>query len=242
MANFPILSKPPIREALIDIKYNYGDVFDENLFSAIIESTKSTHPIVQKQFQVESSLGIKNEVVERSAATSKQIGMLFKNSAQDSVVQYRINGYTFNKIKKYDGWDSFVNSAIQYWSLLTNSISEIIPQRIGLRYINSLPLAKQANLDDYIRNCPKVPFSNAPILGMFSRISFKVDDILGNYTIAIENPNGKDVNLILDIDLYVTLVNKITTQEIIELLGNMREQKNNIFFSALTERKLEEFK
>jgi uncharacterized protein (TIGR04255 family) len=241
MQTYPVLKTPPIREALLDIKYDLGDFFDEKKFSNIIEKVKKTHPVINKQYQFEGRFGVQEGKLDQTQSNSKHIGMLCKSDNQDSVVQYRVNGYTYNNIKNYTGWDNFINPAIEYWNLLTANIEEVVPQRIGLRYINSLPLKPQDNLDDLIIGCPKVPIDGASLIGLFSKISFKFGDIIGNYILAIENPSNTAINLIVDIDLFLQLNAPVSLKDIMEILNNLRNKKNEVFFSAITENKLKDF-
>lgn len=242
MTDYPILSKPPIREALIDFQFNIGETFDENKFNPVIKAAQKTFPKEFKKYQLEGKVEVQKGKVNNTTAENKLMGVILKNDSEDSVIQYRANGYTFNNIKKYSNWNIFKTNAIKYWELLDNAIDDIVPNRISLRYVNSLPLAPGVNLDDYINGCPILPLKEASFIGMFSKLSFEFEDVFGNYILAIENPMNKTINLIVDIEFYINNTSKLSLAELEKILDNLRNYKNKVFFSVITEKKLEEFK
>ncbi len=118
----PSYSRPPVSEALIDIKV-------ENLPDDIIPKLRKLHerflpdfPIIITRVQVEGKITLKNAEFTHERPSGEILGFLFEKSDKKQIVQVKRNGFTFNQLKPdprhpWPGWDILREEAKKGWNL-----------------------------------------------------------------------------------------------------------------------------
>ena len=74
-------------------------------------------------------------------------------------MQFRINGFTFNRLKPYTSWGDILPQVKDLWSLYIDIASPESITRIAVRYINNIEIPKPDNIvfSDYLKVPPKIP-------------------------------------------------------------------------------------
>ncbi|MDB5051924.1 MAG: hypothetical protein JWO30_4995 [Fibrobacteres bacterium] len=247
MQNYPTLTNAPIREALIDFRFQLPNDFNFEKFDRAYTNFKKDFP---KREALNESLG-KFEIgpkglVSSAASTIKPIGFLYKSKDDLSVVQYKTNGFTYNRLKPYIDWTHLVSQAKLYWSYLQTEIGSGPISRIGLRFINAIPLpAEKFELDDILTEFHGLSDGiDCTITGFLHRTTIRSNSNSnqGHITTTVEKTDAsKDRKLIFDIDVFNVGAFLMDGDEIWKTLDSLRELKNSIFFMQLTSEKLKEF-
>ncbi len=247
MAEYPLLRNAPITEALIDIRVKILSDFNVEQFQSLHDAIATQYPDKKKRHKWEGKLELKNGASQISASTETIDGYLFTSADGKQIFQAKIDGFTFNRLKPYEQWETFRDEALRLWKLYRDTISpEII--RVALRFINKIdiPLSPQTVLDfdDYLTAGPIVPKELPQGLSSFlTRVVIRDPDTdaLAIITQAFEQIiNPKFVPIILDIDVFKQK-EVISEEETWQTLEKMRHFKNRIFFTSITEKAKELF-
>jgi uncharacterized protein (TIGR04255 family) len=247
MAEYPLLRNAPITEALIDIRVKIRSDFDVEQFQSLHNAITTQYPDKKKRHKWEGKFEFKNGETPISASTETIDGYLFTSADGKQIFQARIDGFTFNRLKPYEQWETFRDEALRLWKLYRDIISpEII--RVALRFINKIdiPLSPQTVLDfdDYLTAGPIVPKELPQGLSSFlTRVVIRDpdSDALAIITQAFEQIiNPKFVPIILDIDVFKQK-EVISEEEAWQTLEELRHFKNRIFFTSITEKAKELF-
>lgn len=236
--------KPPIKEALLDIRVNLPEDTETKNLLDFYNKVKRDFP--NKQTKVESTISFQLQLKEKKpsvSSKSKPIGYLFKSEDNSRIVQARLDGFTYNMLQPYKGWKSFRNSAQGLWNLYEKMFKPVSLTRIALRYINLIEIPSPFNdFKEYFLTAPEI----APGLpqGLSDFLMRLVLPDPKSQAIAIIN-EGIDKTklspnlfpLILDIDVFKNLESVPTKSiDIWEEFEYLRKYKNDIFIKSLTDK------
>lgn len=139
MANYSLLRNAPITEALIDIRIKTREGFSVESFETLYEAISSQYPEKKARHKFEGKLELKMGEAPLSSGTATVEGYLFTSADHKQVFQARVDGFTYNRLRPYDKWETFRDAAFKLWKLYRNIVSpEII--RVALRYINKFDI------------------------------------------------------------------------------------------------------
>jgi uncharacterized protein (TIGR04255 family) len=248
MTEYPILRNAPITEALIDFRIKIKEGFDVGQIEKLYDVISGEYPDKKARHRLEGRFEFKKG--EKPISLSNEIvdEFVFTSTDQKQVFQARIDGFTFNRLKPYDKWESFRDEAVKLWRLFKELISpEIV--RVGLRYINKfdIPLFPQPlrDFNEYLTAAPIVPEGLPQGVSSFlTRVVIQNPEIdaAAIITQAFEQIiDPKFIPIILDIDTFKQK-DRIDEEEAWQDLEELRQFKNEIFFSSITERTKELFK
>ena len=240
------LAKPPIREAIIDIQFNFGSTpLDYHIFESVYEKIKIEYPKKQILKWGELRMEIKDKGSEPIVKTSGgENGYRFDSVDGTQVVQFRTNGFTFSKLNSlYPGWLEFNTEAKKMLDIYLDTVSPISATRIALRYINLIKIPEKSfELEKYFTISPIIP-KELPqdIVSYLNRILLKDDksDALCFLTQTIDPNTALDkenTNFIFDVDVFFQNVSlNPKAQDFWSKFDVLRDFKNKIFFQGLTE-------
>lgn len=240
MAKYPVLSKAPITEALIDIRVKVREDLKIEQIDSIYNSISREYPVKKTRSKFEGRLEFKKGESPLSAVTETIDGYIFTSDDQKQILQARLDGFTFNRLKPYETWERFRDEARRLWEKYRKLTSpEII--RVALRYINRMefPLPIK-DFSDYLTAAPIVPAGLPQGVNSFlTRIIIHEPEIDAGGTITqaleqIVNPNI--LPIILDVDVFKQKSEGIKEEEAWQTLEKLRHFKNKIFFESITEK------
>ncbi|WP_373528440.1 TIGR04255 family protein [Nostoc sp.] len=250
---------PPITEAIIDITVNLHDNFNHEELLNFHENIKDSFPIIQKrmalqggfEFNLENLDGINSQLF---SVSNKPEGYIFISHDQKRIIQARLNGFTFSRLKPYESWESFYGEAYQLWQQYAQITSPTEVVRLALRYVNQImiPATGTIELKDYVKTLPEISSNLSVVMeGYFMQIvvahpDYQPSRAIINQTIGqiSENKKGeKAYPLIFDIDVFQEVNlhhddDKI--KKVFEL--NLRGFRDEIFFKSITDKTEELFK
>lgn len=245
METFP---NPPITEALIDIRAELpSDVMISDL-EKLHEKIESRYPKKRMRQRWEADIKIsKQEGARAESKTMGPDGYLFESADGRQIVQYSLDGFTFNRLRPYKNWETMRSEAKQLWDLWVEGVKPLLVTRLALRYINSIDIPeKPFSLEEYFTAPPRVPAGISSILEAFlSRIviSFPEMESKAILTQAIQPPKSPNVaSILLDSDVYTDVRLPGNDPDIWRVLEDLRHLKNEIFDKSLTEKTKERFR
>lgn len=247
--NKNITSKnPPIAEALLDIRVNLPQGFDAQQLGKFQEGIEKEFPIKKVNTQVEASFELKIDETPQVSSRSAHNGYIFASSDNKKVIQARLDGFTFNKLKPYDNWELFSKEAKGYWEKYIKIAKPLGINRLALRYINLIELPRPAgDLKEYFLTGPEIaPGIPQGLAEFFMRLVIP-DKKTTNTAIVIETVDISKLNenvlpLIFDIDVFRLVNLTVEDPELWNIFESLREYKNQIFVNSFTDKTKELFK
>lgn len=246
MVPYTIFPRAPITEALLDIRVELNQSFSLSSLELLHERISDRFPEKQQRMAFQTSIKLAPEGPTSATPTSQPDGYLFRSSATNKIAQARIDGFTFNKLRPYQDWQRFREEAQELWNLYYDCAHPLRITRLALRYINRIDLPLPFNtFKDYILTLPEVaPELPQALAGFFMQLSIpnpeKEATAIINETIEGVTSNQK-LPLIFDIDVFREVRFADNKPEIWSIFDQLREFKNDIFFSSITEKTRELF-
>jgi uncharacterized protein (TIGR04255 family) len=233
---FKTLSKAPIKEALIGIRLQSADpdlrVLESALQSLPDDYQTQRDPINFAQTQLTFGPGAPQSAnVER-----KQLGWRFGTKSGKYAVQARSDWFIFSHLAPYSTWPQFSEEAHKVWEFLSAIYKPTNIQIVSVRNINEVSLSPGDTVEKYLKFYINVP-DGAPqeFKNYFARIelnhSLDTTAILQSGLLSAQ-PNS--AQLLLDIELVKTVAPK-DDRELWAAIHSLREPKNQIFFSCITD-------
>lgn len=243
------LSNAPIKEALIDIQFQPAATLE-----ALDQfAQKISDEYVKKSDLWEAVIGFKAEGgATESHSHQNVIGRRLESKDGLFVLQCRTLGFTLSRLNPYTNWDDVQSKLTKLWSMFCEGLGSHQISRIAVRYINELRLPLPiTDFDEYLTCSPQVP-PNLPqgISGFLSQMTIPDGDkeCTSVITQALEPPtqetyNNGSITIILDIDVYrMVSINITNIDDVHSCLETLRNQKNLMFFSHITEKCVELYK
>ncbi len=242
-------NNPPIAEAILDIRTILPpDVFLSHL-GGFHDVVKGDYPLKKEQKFFEGGVQFKSgSAPEFKVSPEKSVGFLFHSEDGRSIVQVRLDGFTFNKLRPYSNWEKFNAEAKRLWVEYLKIAKPVSVTRIALRYINRIELPLPfLDFKEYVRTIPEVASGIPQGLGSFFVRLVIPNEEIGATAIVVETiePIQSGTNklpLMFDIDVFKDVSMLLTTTEVWKILNQLRGYKNQIFDKSLTEKTKEFFK
>lgn len=235
------LEKAPITEALVDIRVKLRPDADFSTLESTYVSFAKEYPEKRERIRAESKFDIKTRTFETASDVD---GYLCTSSDKKQVVQVRLDGFSFSRLKPYVTWEDLHSEADRLWQLYVRHVSPELVTRVALRYINRLEIPlPMRDFSDYLTAPPIVP-QNLPqgLISFLTRNVIRAPSL--DFTAIISQslePVGVSsvAPVLLDIDVSREAQYSVNAKEIWETIDQMRELKNKIFFESITEKTVE---
>lgn len=248
----PSYSKPPVREALVDIRINPLAPTQLPVLEVLHEKLRADYPTKKKQQNLEGLWEWRDETL--SSRTSQRVnGFRFESLDGTRIVQYRLDGFTCNFIKpdpqaSWVGWSALRDEARRTWEMYAKAIGISEIAGIGVRYINQIVIpTAPIELTDYLTAPPDVPkdFPYQSFLDWLSRVTVAIPDLQAMAIITqapADEPRQDSLKILLDIDIVRRGIATIDSEAMWTTLDRFRTLKNTIFESSLRDKAKELFR
>jgi uncharacterized protein (TIGR04255 family) len=237
--NYPNLSKAPIKTAIIEIRYNLTNFLnDASIFSDFHQYIKSDFPTSQKGDHKDINLN-ENPNGDIKATITKQYIRDYKFISEDkkTTLLISLERFNLNLGGTYSSWVDVITKFKTLWELFSDTFlkKQIEIKGLSIRYINRI------ELDDI--DIPSKYF-NTTIYAEDGVIPETVTSYFMNYRITTpENyeliiTQGVEPRIstrsfyLFDIDV---IKNILPNDNIWEIFEKLRDHKNKIFFSNITD-------
>lgn len=238
------LKNAPIIEAVIDVRFS-TEVF-------IADEVRALAQTLTRYKKVEPIRGYEGEVHAFGDGSleqrSRSLGIRgFKLTAEDegTLVQLRINGFTFSRLRPYPSWESIQREASEVWRLFRGSIGDLSISRLAVRYINNFQVPR-GTVRSRLTFTPEVPAGikdDQVRSSLLKMIIGSGESLESTVILALEDrPEHGHVVILLDIDTYQSQDGDTMTElELWKKFELLRAEKNRLFFSSITEATAKEF-
>ncbi len=238
--------KPPITEAVFDIRVELPKKTTLEKLKKMEKSIDFEISEKKNTLEMESVFKISQEAIESEKHSSQINGCVFKNNPDNKIVQCRLNGFTFNKLKPYSDWNQFYSEAQKYWNIYYKIAKPVKILRIALRYINEIMIPLPFDdFKDYLKTIHEIA---APlpqdISQLFMRIALPKPDSSVNAIITetFKKPTKDYLPFIFDIDVFNNTPLDPSKWDIKRHFEELREYKNMIFCESITRKTKELFR
>ena len=234
------LIRPPIVEALVDLRAAVPG--DSKMFGALADELKDEFPTKQQRRNFQASIEFKDgKLVSPRVDSTAFGGVRVANGDRTILVQFRPDGFTLNNMKVYLGGDELIHRALTFWELLVKRAPPEFVSRVALRYINRLELTLEPGdqLTRYLTSPPGLPGDMSGQVNEFLSRIVGYDEQRKATAVVTQQLKrrkpGQPVAITVDIDVFQTGNFSVSSAPLREILDSLRELKNEMFFSSLTE-------
>jgi uncharacterized protein (TIGR04255 family) len=253
MDEAPSYSRPPVREALIDIRISPLPSSQVKLLETLQEKLGPPYINKKKQQRWEGRVQWQEEAF--SSNTSQGVrGYQFENADGTRIVQYQLDGFACNFIKPdpkapWAGWPALREEARRAWMLYADAMGVTETTGFSVRYINQIviPSSSPVELSDYLTVPPTVPqdFPYQGFVDYLSSVKVVIDDLNAVAVITqapAQEPLPDSVNILLDIEVVRRVKAPLDSEAMWTTLDRFRDIKNTIFQKSLRDKAKELFR
>jgi uncharacterized protein (TIGR04255 family) len=234
------LKNAPIVEAVIDLAISPPPGFELQKLLELKKTLGDSYPNATEIYQSTIQFAV-GQPVPMPDAKGVHIGYRFISKDGLYIAQLRADEFVFSRLKPYPSWEEFSAEARKVWNHYTAIISSISSiKRIALRFINQLKLPLPASFEDYLTVPPRIP-EGLPksASGFFSQLIIedtqnKITSALVQFLQPLTDPSSFIV--IIDISSFRQGDFELDESKIWAIFEKLRETKNRVFFSSITER------
>lgn len=241
MAEVKHLSKAPIREALIDVRVKFPATFQPEQLLSLRDKLGDEFPKIEVRQLIEHQFGFKKDGEPLPSNTEKKgiQSLVFRSKDGLDVVQCRVDGYTFSRLKPYANWEYLLEQAKKCWKIYSATLKPELITRIAVRYINRLASPSPLEFSKYFTAPLPIPprLDNSIISGFLTRVQLRIPEtgVITNVIQAFE-PNIENGEwVVIDIDVFKQQEYGFGDQQIWSDFEILRKIKNAIFFDSITE-------
>ena len=230
-----VYSRPPITEAVIGI--NFSSQIPKtalNEFEKKIKTHYSNHQVISN-YNID--LMLSNQI---STKSNKQDGCRCSTEDMTQLVVLWPSSFIVSQLAPYQGWDHFYRRFVRDWVLLKKIIGFQPISRIGVRYINRIDIPAEEPLiehEKYINIYPKMPDILQPTTSyaLQAAVQLKnIDCLLNINTAIVPSPLLRHASFIIDQDIFKVDPPQ-NNDDIYELLGKIRTEKNTVFEACISD-------
>lgn len=233
--NFESFRNPPIKEAIFSVK------FKEELPDGLLEEFCATEFILENYPTSKKSIVRQpHPVAQNQQETSikdLQDGYLLDSDPKgEKLIQARKTHLSFHKLRTYIEWKSLIDEFKDICLELGKvSKTDINLEEISVRYINQI--SYEGDVREYFRLLPtEIEGLPSQFGNFFMQVAFPFEDLNGIITEAITHPNNSPRPVfIIDLKVIHSTTLSIKDPAIWDVFDRMREYKNRLFFSTITE-------
>lgn len=239
------LENAPAAEAIIELRAAATLPEGESELKEVFSVGYPDYPEIRlhSDFQFNVAVGDRNGPLKIPALEELGVNVQGVRMAHQQLPQIIIclrDRFSYSRLAPYQDWDSFQAEAMRCWGIYSRIGKPSNVERIGVRFINRIPMPSSDLADQYFQD-----LANAPVA--LRRKSFFYRDILDGpggtpYTVALVRTvqsKGDDTSILLDVDVLHQEPLAPNPSKIRRHLEAMREIKNLVFFESLTEKALE---
>jgi uncharacterized protein (TIGR04255 family) len=237
----------PVVEALIDYRVKAREGFTATEFAVLKSALQGRFPKAEERREGRVTVRLSPSGKEPIAMEDLgPQGYFFKTEDEKVVAQFRLDGFTLNRLKPYTRWEDTYPLAAELWGMYVEVARPELLTRIALRYLNKIDFpGDEFPMLEYLTAPPPIPADGPQYVhAFFSRITLSgAEGSPAVHVTQVLEPNQINMQsqYTLDIDAFRDLETMSSDSELDAAFAELRELKNEIFFSHLTERTLRAF-
>ena len=240
LVNVPTMAykKAPITEAVIELRFARS--FDKALIEDAARRLRGEYFYQDP----ENAVNVKIEVgTQKTQVDTAWQGVKLSSLDRTDCVFFRTNTFICSRLAPYTGWEDFSARALRGWEVWRKTAGSIELARIGVRYINRLDIPSETdaslNVEDYLNVSPHSPGELARPMSSFTmQIVKPLDDdcMLALNSGTVVPPLIGFASLALDLDVFREVDLPRRDEDLWALINRIRDHKNRVFESCITDR------
>lgn len=247
MGAHPHYEKAPITEAIIDLRVSFAETIEMTRLEAAFSQEQEQYPGRKRLRQGTGQLEFGPRI--SFSATTEDLGLAFTSVDNKQVVQFRRNGFTFNRLTPYESWKPFAGEARRLWNVYRKGLSPNAITRLAVRYIHRIPLPpSMGDISHWLKTYPEVAEGVSTLVaGFFMHVTVPLPELKG--TLALietvdERRSGKGEGpaIILDLDLFRAVEVPQDEESIWAYFEQLHARKNEVFEACITDKTRELFR
>lgn len=234
------LERAPIHEAVIDFRVQLPEGVDSSRLLELHSKIKERYPKLEERRAFKGQIEIRQGRPVGTGAMDLGVnGYFFKNEEATQVVQFRLDGFAFSRLKPYQHWKSFRDEAERLWEVYKGLAPSVA--RVAVRYINHIDLPVPVmRLEDYFNFSPRWPaeerFHGSAFLSRVEVVE-PPSQARAILTQALLPPKGQTaLTVLLDIDVFKELPFDLDYKAAWQTVDQFQAMKNDLFFGMITEK------
>jgi uncharacterized protein (TIGR04255 family) len=239
------LKNPPIVEAAIGITVL-------KLPSSLLERLKVAFPpddaYKGRQQVTQSRLEMKIVEGQSTAFTNDEhLGWRWDSSDKLHAVQFKLDGFAFSRMGRYETWEIFIAEAKRLWDIYFAATGPAHVLEFGVRYINKVYIPVGVDINQYLRAYPKLPDEEKQWLLTESimRLGVPIDSpepgMFTHQQVLVPSDRPDHAAVILDNDFRYHPPNGINPSDLWSRIDAVRHVKDDYFRDLITPKLLETF-
>lgn len=244
---WPNLAKPPVVTAIFQLKFDRGAVKVED-FLKCDSSLKRIFP--KRNENIESSLSISPSTriplgkAQVSGVTdTRRVGYVYFTTDQKEKLALSESDITYTTEKSYEGWDSFKEFVLRVLGFLQPVMENVTIRRTSIRFINQFNFEKFDDPTVYFNTLITSSKNEGNLLYPLMKYGFKLTYDIEENVYSIVNQNVEHLPdkfaYIFDIDVLNRNNLMFEINLVSDILEQLRNIKNEIFFGNVTDKTLE---
>lgn len=231
---------PPLVEAICEFSFEFKSKWDWTIPGLLYGQIKETYPKRREQkgfaIRLDAGAGALNVAHEEP-----DIGkLLFFSDDEKSLVQITPGLLAVNRLAPYMGWQRFRSEVTKVLSEFYKVAEPSRITRIGVRYINRVPLPELGRLDRFFNIYPKLP-TDKRIKSFLSRNELDYPDGPGTLVVIMASDmQNAQPTVILDLD-YITEGTFGLDDQAQSAMERAHSQVEGMFESCITDQARDEF-
>ncbi len=237
------LPNAPIIEAVLDIDCDLPPALDlSDLRAAAADAFRERYPKFRRHF-VQQHVLTKEADGEPELLVTEGLGALqFLAADEKQLVQFRPNGYSFNRLAPYSSLDDYLQEIEASWRTFLKLAKPVLIRKVGIRMINRILLPMpdgKLDFGEFLQVPPRLPSIGEKLVFLgFLDQHLAIDAETENRVTIVKTtqpPEDGKLPLILDIDAF-QLCQAVPEDwnGLLARINSLRTLKNQIFQHTLT--------
>ncbi len=236
------LPKAPIIQAVLEIQV-------ESVVGKSMKDLQNIHVEVKHEYpkqrkRIQGIFTLKEKEAENVSAETKQEGFSFTSENNLKTLIVTLDQFNYMQNTPYNTWEEFISEAKELWHQYRRNINPVKIRRISVRYINQinikLPLL---NIEDYFLTFPTISEKLPQTVEHFYMrytFQYKEKKMRAHIVQTVGNSENNEIPFLFDIDVLTTEPMEENEELLWKKFNEIRDIKNEIFFSSLTEQTLKQ--
>lgn len=242
-----IFKNAPIKEAIIDISFTEMPEGSLSLIESLESDFHDDFPHKKTMRRISQTFGFEEGKANNNVSEFSTVGYQFwaQDEAED-LVTCRRDGFSYNKLKPYTEWSKVLEKALIGWTKYKNKIRPLALNKLAVRNINLIKIPHpRFEMEDYFETIPTLSAS----------IERDMDDFLMRFIIDFSEKNARclvtmasqpstaegHALILFDIEAFCHIDALPNDGQISEILTNLNNIKDLVFFKSLKAQTLELF-
>jgi len=210
-------------------------------FRGLQQVVSTNYPKVEERRVIEAKFEMKAGALAAATKAIGFAGVFCKSADGHRVVQFRRDGFTLNQVGAYESADVLFAEVLDLWPRYCEALKPVAISKLAMRYINELAVPGRPgdDVNRFFLAVPRLP-AEAPQSVSQMQTNLVLRDAGSRYVVkVIQNlaGTGGDVRYVLDIEAFLDGPLPVEGP-LLPHLSALRDLKNRVFFSVLTDEAL----